>query len=235
MQNSFLILLLSLTLLSCNAQNDAASKLIYKIQMPRNERQNSPLLILMHGFGSNEEDLFEYAQYMPEDYMVISVRAPYTISEGSYKWYDVDFSTGKLIYDVAVAEKSRLLLLDFIDVLKKKHQFDAKSIYLGGFSQGAIMSFSVGLTRPDKVKGVLALSGRVLDEIKGKIDEKRDFSTFKALVIHGKEDKVLPIEYARQSKTLLDSLKINTAYHEMPYAHTTSEETVRLMIDFLNN
>jgi predicted esterase len=73
----------------------------------------------------------------------------------------------------------------------------------------------------------------VLDEIKPKVAKTEDFSNFRALILHGTEDHVLPIALARDTKKLLDSLKINTLYKEMPIGHTTSEETVQLMIDFL--
>jgi phospholipase/carboxylesterase len=187
----------------------------------------------MHGSGSNEDDLFEYADYMPTDFMVVSVRAPYTVSKGSYKWYEVKITDGQIIYNKEQAEKSRLEILNFIETLKKKYIFDEKKVYLGGFSQGAIMSLSVGLTHPEKVAGILALSGRVLDEVKSKVAKTEDFTHFRALVLHGTEDQILPIALARDTKKLLDSLTINTLYKEMPIGHTTSEETVQLMIDFL--
>jgi phospholipase/carboxylesterase len=217
---------------SCSPKGDT-SLLVYKIRLPKTEQKNPPLLILMHGSGSNEDDMFEYAPYMPDDFIVVSVRAPYTVSQGSYKWYEVKFVENKIIYDPIQAEKSRLDILDFIETLKKKYTFDEKKVYLGGFSQGAIMSLSVGLTHPKKIAGILALSGRVLEEVKTKVAKTEDFAHFKALVLHGTEDQVLPIAYARDTKKLLDSLKINTLYQEIPIGHTTSEETVRLMIDFL--
>jgi phospholipase/carboxylesterase len=177
--------------------------------------------------------MFDYADYMPDDFMVISVRAPYTVSQGSYRWYDVKFVDNTIIYDKAQAEKSRLDILDFIENLRKKYHFDEKKVYLGGFSQGAIMSLSVGLTHPEKIAGIMVLSGRVLEEVKTQLAKTENFAHFRALVLHGTEDQVLPIAYARDTKKILDSLKINTLYQEMPIAHTTNEETVRQMIDFL--
>jgi phospholipase/carboxylesterase len=231
----YLLLFFSMTFQaqSCSPKGDT-SLLVYKIRLPKTEQKNPPLLILMHGTGSNEDDMFGYAPYMPDDFMVVSVRAPYTVSQGSYSWYEVKFIDNKIIYDKAQAEKSRLDIVDFIENLKKKHHFDEKRVYLGGFSQGAIMSLSVGLTHPEKVAGILALSGRVLEEVKMQVAKTEDFAHFKALVLHGTEDQMLPIAYARDTKKLLDSLKINTLYKEMSIGHTTNEETIRLMIDFLN-
>ena len=45
----------------------------------------------MHGFGSNEGDLHSFANYLPEKYTVISIRAPYTLPTGGYAWYNINF------------------------------------------------------------------------------------------------------------------------------------------------
>jgi phospholipase/carboxylesterase len=85
---------------------------------------------------------------------VVSARAPYEKGNGSYAWYDVDFSSGKPIINYIQAEKSRTILLQFISQLKSKQNSDEKRVYVCGFSQGAIMSYSLGLARPDKIKGI---------------------------------------------------------------------------------
>jgi phospholipase/carboxylesterase len=192
-----------------------------------------PLLILLHGVGSNEQDLFRFAGELPDNFLVISARAPFTISEGRYKWYDVDFSSGVPRINLEQAEKSRLILLNFINQLKEKHSFNEDEIYLCGFSQGAIMSFSVGLTRPDKIKGIITLSGRVLSEIKNQIANVDKLKSLKALVIHGKNDEVLSVNYARQSKNLLDSLHIQNDYFELNMGHTITSEVIEIIDKWL--
>jgi len=207
--------------------------LYYVARPPKVQNQKPSLLILLHGVGSNEQDLFRIANSLPDNFLVISARAPFTISEGRYKWYDVDFSSGTPRFNAEQAEKSRLVILSFINELKEKHSFNENEIYLGGFSQGAIMSFSVGLTRPDKVKGVIALSGRVLSDIKPKIAEQNKLNGLKVLVIHGTKDEVLSINYARQSKHLLDSLHIQNTYFELNMGHTITSEVTDLISKWL--
>ena len=198
----------------------------YLVRQPKIKSENPPLLLLLHGVGSNENDLFSLADGLDARFLIVSARAPYTISEGSYKWYEVGFAGGAPRIDTAQAEKSRQILIQFLEQLKTKHAFDAQRVYLCGFSQGAIMSFSVGLTQPELLRGIIDLSGRVLTEIKPKMAEKSRFKNFKTLVIHGTQDNVLPIIHARQAKQLLDEMGINTEYHEIETGHNITRETL---------
>ena len=58
----------------------------YLIREPKIKKDSNPLLLLLHGYGSNEADLFSFASELPEDYYVISARAPYDLQYGSYAW-----------------------------------------------------------------------------------------------------------------------------------------------------
>lgn len=224
-------------MMTSNSQSSYAkgdtTLLYYLTRPPKVQTQKPPLLILLHGVGSNEQDLFRFANDLPDNFLVISARAPFTISEGRYKWFEVDFSSGVRRINPEQAEKSRLIILNFINQLKEKHSFNEDEIYLGGFSQGAIMSFSVGLTRPDKVKGIIALSGRVLSEIKPNIADQEKLKSLKTLIIHGKNDEVLSINYARQSKSLLDSLHIQHDYFELEMGHTITSDVIDLINKWL--
>ena len=50
----------------------------------------SPLIIMLHGYGSNENDLFSFADHIPRNYKIISLRAPYSLPYGGYSWYDIN-------------------------------------------------------------------------------------------------------------------------------------------------
>lgn len=221
-------IMISVTTESKTAQSGPLP-LYYLVRQPRIKTGKPPLLILLHGVGSNENDLFSFANTLDDRFLVVSVRAPYTISEGSYKWYEVGFSGGAPKIDTAQAEKSRSMLVGFISQLGAELDFDPARVYLCGFSQGAIMSFSVGLTKPESVRGIIALSGRVLAEINPQIAEKNRFGQFKTLLIHGTQDQVLPIHYARESRQLLEGLGIETEYHELETGHTITRETLGLI------
>jgi phospholipase/carboxylesterase len=227
-----LLIMLSLTGQACYIKGDQPV-LEYKIRAPKIEIENPPLLILLHGVGSNEDDLLQLAEYLPKNYLIISARAPYNYSESRFKWYDVDFSTGSPVINYEQAEKSRLILKQFINQLKSLHTFDHGKIIIGGFSQGAIMSYSLGLTEPHLVEGIMALSGRMLEEIKPNIKSKiQDELEF--LIIHGTDDRVLSVNYARQAKNYLEQRNFKVDYHETRAGHTITNESIQFMNTWLS-
>ena len=216
--------------------NSAASKsiLYYVVQQPKIKTKNAPLLILLHGIGSNEMDLFSFANKLPGNFLIVSARAPYTIGPDSYAWYQVDFSTGKPVINADQEEKSRTTIIQFINELKQEFSFDDKQIYLCGFSQGAIMSYSVGLTRPDIVRGIAIMSGRLLEEVKPLIVTKEKLKTLQVFISHGTNDNTLNIQYARTSVEYLKSLGLIPTYKEYSEGHGINSEMIFDLVKWLN-
>ncbi|MES2141047.1 MAG: esterase [Bacteroidota bacterium] len=212
-----------------------ASVLKYLVRQPQIQTAKPPVLILLHGVGSNEQDLFSFADQLPAKYLVVSARAPITLAEGSYAWYQVDFSTGKPLINSEQEEKSRNIIIQFITDLKKDFSFDEKQVYLGGFSQGAIMAYSVGLTRPDLIHGIVVLSGRLLEEVKPLIASKEKLGQLKVFISHGTNDQMLGIHYARESATYLKALNINTSYKEYAEGHGINNAMLSDMVNWLNS
>jgi phospholipase/carboxylesterase len=209
---------------SVNAQSSKTDDLMlkYLIKEPSVKTAKLPVLILLHGVGSNEQDLFSMAKQLPKQMLIISARAPYTLSQGSYAWFHVDLSTGKPIYNSEEAEKSRNIILQFIDQVKTKYHTD--EIYLMGFSQGAIMSYSIALTNPGKVKGFVALSGRILSDIKPHIASEDKLKKLPVFIGHGINDQTLPIFNGRAASKQCMDLHIPTTYKEYVMAHEISQQ-----------
>lgn len=226
---SILIALVSMNFI---ITQDVPASLHYLVKHPKTENQKMPLIILLHGVGSNEADLFSFADQLPEKYLVVSARAPHTLGQGSYGWYQIDFSTGKPMYDPQQAESSRKLILKFIEELKSKYKFDHQSIYLVGFSQGAIMSYAVGLSNPDKIKGIAIMSGRLLDETKSLVN-KEQVKSLKVFISHGTEDPVLGVHYAREANQYLKAQGLTPVYKEYKATHTITQNMLLDLIEWL--
>ena len=128
-------------------------QLHYLIREPKEILDKNPLLVLLHGYGSNEADLFSFASELPEDYYIVSARAPYDLQYGSYAWYAINFDADENKFsDHEQAKVSRDLIGTFIDELVANYPIDKNSITLIGFSQGAILSYGVALSNPKKIK-----------------------------------------------------------------------------------
>ena len=200
--------------------------LIHLVSQPKVEASTPPLLLLLHGVGSNEHDLFGLVPYLDKRFLIISVRAPNTLGPGSYAWFEVDFTPQGPAINPAQAEASRKALITFLDEAVNAYDADPKQIYLMGFSQGAIMSASVALTQPQLVAGVVLMSGRILPEIQPLIASNEELSGLPFLVVHGTADMVLPISYGRASRQLLSSLPVELTYHEYRIGHEVSQESL---------
>lgn len=199
--------------------------LAYLVREPQIKISTRKAVILLHGVGSNENDLFSLANQLPDDLYVIAARGPFTLGPGRYAWYNVDFSSGRPVYDAGQEVISRERIREFIAQMKQTYQLD--TVYLGGFSQGAIMSYSVGLTQPGIVQGVVALSGRILDEIKPAVTERGALASLNVFVAHGTQDNTLPIDYGRSARRYLDELHGPVSYHEYAMGHSINEAVLR--------
>src|SRR5436305_4165765 len=201
--------------------------LVHLVRQPIIEAGIPPLLLLLHGIGSNEHDLYGLAPFLDKRFLIISVRAPNTLGPGSYAWFDADFTPQGPVINPEQAEASRKTLIAFLKEAITVYGVDPKQVYLMGFSQGAIMSASVALTQPELVAGAVLMSGRILPEIRPLIASNEDLSGFPFLVVHGTADMVLPITHGRASRELLSALPVDLTYHEYPMSHEVIQESLR--------
>lgn len=190
----------------------------YILREPKNTTKNPPLLILLHGYGSNKEDLFSFAEELPDELLIVSAEAPYKMSYGSFAWYQINFDdvNGKFS-DLEQAKSSLDKIAAFIDEIKQKYKTDPDKTFLLGFSQGAILSYSLSFFYPNKVQNVIALSGYINTELLPKEISKEIKTNY--YCSHGSVDQVLPIEWARKSKPFLDKLGLQNVYYEYPVGH----------------
>lgn len=199
------------------------SKMEYLIHEPTIQTDKKKAIILMHGVGSNEKDLFSLVDHLPKDYYIICPQGPYTMGHHRYAWYNVDFSTGKPVYNVQQEQSSREMIRQFVVDMKAKYKLD--EVYLGGFSQGAIMSYTIGLSDPKLVKGIILLSGRLLEEVKPTlVKQAPDLRVF---VSHGTQDGTLGIHYAREAKTYLEGMQVQLSYHEYNMGHQLNQQVLQ--------
>ena len=201
--------------------------LVHLVRQPIIEAGAPPLLLLLHGIGSNEHDLYGLAPYLDERFLIISVRAPNTLGPGSYAWFEVNFTPQGPVIHPEQAEASRETLITFIKEAITTYSADPEQVFLMGFSQGAIMSASVALTRPELVAGAVLMSGRILPEIQPSIASNKELNSFPFLVVHGTADVVLPISYGRASREILSSLPVDLTYHEYSMGHEVSQASLR--------
>jgi len=206
------------------------------IRKPKVSVENAPALILLHGYGSDENDLFSFAEEMPEELFIISAKAPYPMQPYGNAWYAIHFDNenGKFSDDIQ-AIKSRDTIATFIDQVIENYPVDASKINLLGFSQGSILSYAVALTYPEKIDNVIALSGYINKEIFGQDYLKNDLSQLSFYCSHGSADQVIPVDWARRTKPFLENLGVDFTYSEFPVGHGVAPQNFFELKEWLQN
>lgn len=193
----------------------------YLAQAPSDSR-DQPLVIFLHGYGSNEEDLFDIKDSLPVNYTYLSVRAPQTLEEGSYQWFH---KKGDGPYDGVTGElaSSAQLIEAFVDKAVAKYHTRADKVFLVGFSQGAIMSYEVGLRHPQAVRGIAALSGKLLPVLRAELKADPRLHRLAIFIGHGTADQRLPYSDGSEANSLLQGLGLTPEFHAYPgIGHTIS-------------
>ncbi|AIY02116.1 putative esterase [Arthrobacter sp. PAMC 25486] len=123
---------------------------------PENERAGKPLLLMLHGYGSDESRMSALFKDMPQGFVCAAPRAPLDIS-GDYGWFLLDYF---LANDFAEVVGATTAVLAWLDTMMVKHQFSSVSVL--GFSQGMAMATTLIRLRPDKFTAGVGLSGFAL-------------------------------------------------------------------------
>ncbi|WP_298392630.1 dienelactone hydrolase family protein [Flavobacterium sp.] len=206
------------------------------VREPKVKKDKNPLLLLLHGYGSNEEDLFSFASELPEEYYVISARAPYDMMYGSYAWYAINFDADENKFsDIEQAQQSRDVIANFIGELVENYAIDAEDVTLIGFSQGCILSYAIAVSYPSKVQRVVAMSGYFNEEIATANFKQNNLSKLKIFASHGSVDQVVPVDWARNSIPKLKDLGIDITYKEYPVGHGVAPQNFYDFKNWLEN
>ncbi|RRV04476.1 phospholipase [Pseudomonas sp. v388] len=172
-----------------------------------------PLVIFIHGYGSNEQDLFGIKDRLSGDYNFLSVRAPMELRPGSYKWFTQ--KTGVADYDGVTEDlkNSGERLTTFIRQVAQKYHTPADKVFLVGFSQGAMMSYEVALRDPTLVGGFAALSGRLLPVLESSLQPDPRLAPLKVFIGHGEEDHQVAYSGGPNAEATLKKLGVQPQFH----------------------
>ena len=189
----------------------------YLVEEPKSANSNSsarPMVIFLHGYGSNEEDLFELKREFSSEYIYLSVQAPMILSPGSYQWYGLQASEASQVSENVTKYTKKLE--DFITAAVKKYHTVPEKVILIGFSQGAIMGYELALKNPKSIKGIAALSGKILAPLKETIKTGHDLLGLSVFIGHGTDDDRVYYREATEALALLEKTSIKPTFHSYP-------------------
>lgn len=206
----------------------------YIIQKPKITNGLSPLLLMVHGYGSNENDLFSFSKSLPNNLTIISIRGDIETFGMGYAWYDISIDhLGNKKYDNIKAIESRDQIHNFIKDCPKYFNTDPNNVTLMGFSQGAILVNSVALTFPESIRNIISLSGGVDKTIINLANKSFDHLSF--YFSHGSQDEILPYDLAKDSLDFLDQNKIIYDFETYPVGHGVCPENFESMVVWFRN
>lgn len=200
----------------------------YKLREPIKKTSPRPAVVfILHGYGSNEEDLFDLAQTLDERLTILSLRAPVELAQGSFCWYTLGRDkNNNLTYNYEEVKWAKKQLMAFIQSVCISMKLDSSQVFLMGFSQGAMMSYDLALSYPGKIKGVLALSGRLMEESKPK-SVSPALSNTCFFIAHGSEDERIPPSEAEKAAAYLKSKGIKEIEHRVyPMQHVLNGKEI---------
>lgn len=222
---------LALTLMASAAHADATLHTdlpLSYLEQTQSDARNQPLVIFLHGFGSNEEDLFGIKDALPSTWTYLSARAPMPLDPQGYRWFTKTPGDGDYNGETADLQRSAALIEDFVGKATAKYHTHSDRVFLVGFSQGAIMSYEVGLRKPALVRGIAALSGSVLPVLKAELKPSESLGKLAIFIGHGTLDQALPYASATQANEVLVGLGLTPEFHGYPgMPHTVSDTEVQ--------
>ena len=208
--------------------------LVHLLRPPAAPGQGKPpLLLQLHGVGSNERDLFSFAGVVDPRFLVLSLRAPLERGLDAYAWFDVRFLPQGFAINVDQLRSSRDRVIQFVDEAAQAYGADRERVYFQGFSQGAIVSLTIMLSNPAIVAGVAAMSGRIPQETVAWVAPREQLEGVPVLLAHGTDDDVIPIAYARYARDLLRELPVDLTYQEYEMRHTIGPQAMQDMLAWL--
>ena len=188
------------------------------------------LLVMLHGWKGDESSMWAVAAHMPEEYTVLTPRAPYPERESGYTWR----ATNPVPWKPVTLEELREVagsLMRFLDLWAEENRVPVGPVEAAGFSQGAALAYAIALLYPDRVKRFAALSG-FLPEGSREVLASPRIRGMQGFVAHGRQDEVIPVERAREDVSRLQEAGVEITYCESDSGHRAGRQCLRAMEAF---
>lgn len=207
----------------------------YLVREPENITSTTPILFMLHGYGSNEQDLFSFRETLPSDWIIVSFRAPHDTQFEGYSWYDINFNDPENFINVSQAKESLNAVLESILKIINHYGLMESKAHLCGFSQGGILCYALALQHPELFNRVACLSSYPEDKIlDGIVKDKKKLEGLRFFISHGTDDAVIPLEWGRKAADLLYDLSCYFSFREYMSGHGVNQKNYMDLMDFFS-
>lgn len=203
-------------------------------------------VLMLHGYGSNGDDLIGLAPALSKalpDTIFYAPNAPDVLTADGYKWYDLDEMAAESIYEhfdylEKLTQRAKAAVsgvVDFMRYIEYKHSIRQEDVILMGFSQGGLLALMMGLSSLPSVKGMIACSAIPL--CLNKFFTPSDvLSHPPVLLTHGTADDVVPFVGMEMTKNTLSNVGCVVQMHSVKgMGHSIDLSCEQAIIDFIQS
>lgn len=189
-------------------------------------------LVLFHGRGADEHDLEPLLGALDPEQRLVGIlpRGPLALPPGGAHWY--------VVREIGFPDPETFLaayagVSSWLDGLPEETGVPIERTVLGGFSQGSVMSFALGLGRDrPAAAGIFGLSG-FIPTVGGFELDLDDRHGLRVAIGHGTHDPVIGVEWGRDAQRRLEAAGADVVYRESPIGHSIDPGFVPELRDWL--
>jgi len=187
-------------------------------------------LVLMHGRGADENDLFPLFDMLDPDRRLLglSPRGPLSLPPGGAHWYAV----ARIGYpDPGTFDATYPALTEWLDSTLEQHGIDHAHTVLGGFSQGGVMSYAVGLGEGRPAPQAIVAMSSFIPTVEGLgLELGRGVPV---AIAHGAQDPIIGVEWGHDARDRLTEAGADVLYREYPMGHSVHPDFLKVARDFV--
>ncbi|GEO27737.1 alpha/beta hydrolase [Alicyclobacillus acidoterrestris] len=178
-----------------------------------------PVIFALHGIGYDEQHLVNLLGDLKEQYILIGIRGDLTYQNGYAYYFLKDYGNPERdLFDNSITK-----LTQFIEWAAEVFPIDRSAKYLIGFSQGAILSMSLGLVLGETIRGIVAMNGYIPGFVKDEYATK-PLSETSVLLAHSSHDEIFPVEVGHDTYEYLREHARDVKYVVYSCGHEVSSE-----------
>jgi len=204
----------------------ASSGFVHCVRIPPGADDESPVpvVVMLHGWGGDESVMWIFRQAIPPDAAIITPRAPLELENNGYAWFYRDDPLHLTDPESLVAAIEKVE--DFLTRLPQLYPVDPARLVLIGFSQGAAVSNSLVMARPELVTGVALLSGMGF-QLPELIPQVMSLAELPVFIAHGTRDEIVPLSAAQQALETYKQLGAEVTYGEYNVGHKMHTQGIK--------
>ena len=194
------------------------------------------LVIFLHGYGADGNDLFGLAQALAPHLPNTAFRSPNApercaVNPMGYQWFPISWLDGSPESAMKEgAERAAKTLHAYLDETLEEEGLTPDRVAIVGFSQGTMMSLNVVLRRPEPVAALVGFSGRLVEiDGTGPITSKPP-----VLLVHGDQDEMVPVDSIHEAREALAKEGVNVSWHiSQGVGHGIAPDGLGLALEFI--